>query len=69
MNGVGVEILVYIYLAVCVSMILFNIGTIIVSKKRDKYDLKKEISTIPSSGASLKGYATEKSPKRSILNI
>lgn len=41
MNGLGVELLVYIYLAVCVSMILFNIGTIIVAKKRYKYNAKK----------------------------
>ncbi len=38
----GVELLIYIYLAVCASMILFNIGTIIVAKRRDKYNLKKK---------------------------
>lgn len=37
----GVELLVYIYLAVCVSMIFFNIGTIIFSKRREKYNQKK----------------------------
>lgn len=36
MIGLGVELLVYIYLAVCVAMIMFNIGTIIFSKRRDK---------------------------------
>lgn len=36
----GVEILVYIYLAVCLAMILFNIWTIIFSKLRDKANEK-----------------------------
>ncbi len=36
----GVELLVYIYLAVCLAMILFNIGTIIYSKRRDKVNQK-----------------------------
>ena len=40
-NGLGVELLVYIYLAVCLSMIFFNIGTIIVSKRRDKINKKR----------------------------
>lgn len=42
----GVEILVYIYLAVCLSMIFFNIGTIIFSKRRDKTNekLRKQYS-------------------------
>lgn len=37
----GVELLVYIYLAVCLAMILFNIGTIIFSKRRDKVNRKR----------------------------
>lgn len=37
----GVELLVYIYLAVCLSLILFNIGTIIVSKQRNKINQKQ----------------------------
>lgn len=36
----GVELLVYIYLAVCLAMILFNIWTIIFSKRRDKLNAK-----------------------------
>jgi hypothetical protein len=40
-NGLGVEILVYIYLAVCLAMILFNIGTIIFAKQRDRLNEKR----------------------------
>jgi len=40
-NGLGVEVLVYIYLAVCLAMILFNIGTIIVARQRDRINEKR----------------------------
>ena len=41
MNGLGVELLVYIYLAVCFAMIFFNIGTIIFSNRREKVNKKR----------------------------
>ena len=37
----GVELLVYIYLAVCLAMIFFNIATIIISKRREKANEKR----------------------------
>lgn len=37
----GVELLVYIYLAVCLAMILFNIATIFISKRRDRVNEKR----------------------------
>ena len=42
MNVLGVEVLVYIYLAVCLAMILFNIGTIIFAKRRDRINEKRK---------------------------
>jgi len=39
----GVEILVYIYLAVCLAMIFFNIGTIIFARQRDRANEKRSI--------------------------
>ena len=40
----GVELLVYIYLAVCLAMILFNIGTIIFARQRDWMNEKRSIT-------------------------
>lgn len=37
----GVEVLVYIYLAVCLAMILFNIGTVIFAGQREKINKKR----------------------------
>ena len=37
----GVELLVYIYLAVCLAMILFNIGTILFAKQRERINDKR----------------------------
>lgn len=37
----GVELLVYIYLAVCLAMIFFNIGTIVVSKRRERVNKRR----------------------------
>lgn len=40
----GVELLVYIYLAVCLAMILFNIGTILFARQRDRVNGKRSIT-------------------------
>jgi len=40
-NDLGVELLIYIYLAVCLAMILFNIGTIIFAKHRERVNEKR----------------------------
>ena len=37
----GVELLIYIYLAVCLAMIFFNIATIIVEKRRGRINAKR----------------------------
>lgn len=40
MNGLRVEVLVYVYLAVCLAMILFNIATILFTRQRDRINEK-----------------------------
>ena len=42
-SGMKVEYLVYFYLAVCLSIILFNIATIIVSRLRKRWTREREI--------------------------